>query len=233
MDTQVYGLQLQEDMASSPLLELVTTLPEEKQHRIGRFVHVEDKVRALGADILSRFLICSTLGITNSEISLVQNDYGKPLLKDINHLHFNHSHSGCWVVSAISDQLIGIDVERIHELNLDIAKHCFSAQEFQDLDSLPDNQSKLEYFYDLWTLKESYIKAVGMGLSLPLSSFTIRKKGRSIQLTTSNTFNRCSFKQYTADSSYKISICAQREQIQDELVLISEDELYSHFINYL
>ncbi|SDF60323.1 4'-phosphopantetheinyl transferase [Fontibacillus panacisegetis] len=233
MDTRVFGLQLPEDMASSPLLQLITALPVEKQRRIKRFVHVEDAVRTLSADILSRLLLCDQLGIKNSELFFTSNQNGKPLLQGLDDLHFNNSHSGRWVLSAISDYPVGIDVERIRELDLDLARHCFSEKEYHDLNDLPDDQTKLDYFYDLWTLKESYIKAVGLGLSMPLSSFTIRKTKDMIQLQTSNTFNHCFFKQYTIDNNYKISLCAQREHIDENLVLISEDELHQRFVKYL
>ncbi|MNN17677.1 4'-phosphopantetheinyl transferase sfp [compost metagenome] len=233
MDTQVFGLQLPENMTSSPLLELITALPIEKQHRIKRFVHIEDAVRTLSADILSRLLICDQLGINNREISFTCNQNGKPMLQGSNNLHFNNSHSGQWVLSAISDDPVGVDVERIRELDLDLAKHCFSEQEYHDLNDLGDDQIKLDYFYDLWTLKESYIKAVGLGLSMPLSSFTIRKAKDMIQLQTNNALNNCFFKQYTIDPKYKISLCAQRENIKEDLVLISEDEMYQRFIKYL
>ncbi|MNZ68183.1 4'-phosphopantetheinyl transferase sfp [compost metagenome] len=233
MDTLVFGLQLPEDMNSSPLLELITALPIEKQHRIKRFVHVEDAVRTLSADILSRLLICDQLGIHNREISFTSNQNGKPLLQGLDSLHFNNSHSGRWVLTAISDEPVGVDVERIRELDLDLARHCFSEQEYRDLDDLSDDQTKLDYFYDLWTLKESYIKAVGLGLSMPLSSFTIRKTRGGIQLQTANAGNSCFFKQYSIDPQYKISLCAQHEYIHDNLELISEDELYQRFLKYL
>lgn len=232
MITQAYGISLRED-TSSPLLKLIQTLPIERQERINRFKFPEDALRTLTADILSRWLLCRQLGIKNKDILLTYNANGKPLLQGVDDLHFNNSHSGKWVVSAISPLPVGIDVELISEMDLGIASHCFSHQEFLDLSALDDDQSRLEYFFDLWTLKESYIKAVGLGLSMELSSFTIRKNSQSIQLHTSSTskYPPCFFKQYEVDSRYKMSICTQHADLQDKLIVMSCDELYQHFVD--
>lgn len=234
MITQAYGIPLQEHLhATSPLLKLIPVLPIEKQERINRFKFPEDALRTLTADILSRWLLCNQLGIKNKEILLTYNANGKPLLKGTEDTYFNNSHSGRWVVSAISNFPVGIDVEFISEMDLSIASHCFSRQEFLDLSALDDDQSRLEYFFDLWTLKESYIKAIGLGLSMELSSFTIRKNNHSIQLHTSSSseYDHYFFKQYEVDSQYKMSICTQQYLPKDNLTIISCDELYQRFVD--
>jgi 4'-phosphopantetheinyl transferase len=88
-------------------------------------------------------------------------------------IHFNISHAGEWVLCAISNTEIGIDIELIQPIDLDIAKYYFSEVEYMDLQR-KEGAEKVSYFFDLWTLKESYIKARGMGLSIPLKDFCIR-----------------------------------------------------------
>ncbi|MDM8569583.1 4'-phosphopantetheinyl transferase superfamily protein, partial [Thiotrichales bacterium HSG1] len=83
---------------------------------------------------------------------------------------FNLSHTqGLIACAIVLRQDIGIDIENVNRnsANRDIAKRFFSAQEVVDLSSKPTHS-----FFDYWTLKESYIKACGMGLSLPLHKFT-------------------------------------------------------------
>jgi 4'-phosphopantetheinyl transferase len=151
------------------------------------------------------------------------------MLQGAQGLHFNHSHSGQWIVSAISDAPIGVDVEMVCEINLGIAERFFSEQEILDLNMLP-LEARMDYFFELWTMKESYIKAEGQGLSLPLSSFTVRKQGDHILFNTQNSFNHCFFKQYSPDPLHKLAVCAQNPNFPDQPELIHFDELYSRFM---
>lgn len=230
---EIHGVKLQQDVDLLKMNHLISILPIEKQQRVRRYIHREDALRTVTADILSRSMICGSLNIKNDEIQLEHNEYGKPFLSDQHTLQFNNSHSGQWVVCALSQAAIGVDVEQISDIDLDIAKYYFSEQEYSDLYERADDW-KLDYFFDLWTLKESYIKAAGMGLSLPLKSFTIRKNNDAIVLDTQNEMKHCFFKQYPIDSSYKMSLCAQNgEQFPEQVTIISFDELYEEFMRYL
>lgn len=90
-------------------------------------------------------------------------------------LRFNLSHTEGMIVCAVClDHDLGVDVEYI-ERNTDtlaIADRYFSPSEVQELFSLGDDKSKRSRFFDYWTLKESYIKAWGLGLAIPLDHFS-------------------------------------------------------------
>ncbi len=89
-------------------------------------------------------------------------------------LKFNVSHTGDWGVIAIAwDRALGVDIESINP-QLDgaaLAERFFSAQEREELCSLPPKDQQAG-FYRLWTTKEAYMKAVGLGMALPLGSFS-------------------------------------------------------------
>lgn len=229
---QVYGVKLTQE--PDPLLEhkLLEALPIEKQEKIRRFFHRADALRCMMADILSRYMICRTLAIKNSEIQLHVNPFGKPLLSGNTGCHFNQSHSGQWIVGALSASSCGIDVEEIREPDMDVAEHCFAEQEFRDLQKVPADR-RAEYFFDLWTLKESYVKASGFGLSVPLNSFAIRKQPTGISLNTEQEFRNCRFKQYFIDPAYKLSVCAEGGNFPEHVELIGQEQLYIDFMNYL
>jgi len=106
-----------------------------------------------------------------------KNQWGKPSLfveQNPGNLVFNLSHTDGLIVCAFSQEHpLGVDVEDVTREGetVKIADRYFSAQEYQTLIALPE-QKQNERFFDLWTLKESYIKAWGKGLAIPLDEFS-------------------------------------------------------------
>ncbi|MCG8415160.1 MAG: 4'-phosphopantetheinyl transferase superfamily protein [Pseudomonadales bacterium] len=103
-------------------------------------------------------------------------EYGKPTIYSPQLLHpyyFNLSHSGDFLVVVVSShQDVGIDIERnTRERRIEqIAHRHFAEPEVESLLALP-KEERQSRFYALWTLKEAYIKAKGMGLAIPLQKF--------------------------------------------------------------
>ncbi|NKB32183.1 MAG: 4'-phosphopantetheinyl transferase superfamily protein [Pseudomonadales bacterium] len=131
--------------------------------------------------LLGRMLIRNTLSkyatIAPEDWLFTENDYGKPAIdasQQSQPIFFNLSHSGDRLVLALSKQeAIGVDIESSNKPRrvLKIADRYFSPSEVQELLALPDSE-QLSRFYDLWTLKEAYIKACGLGLAIPLQQFS-------------------------------------------------------------
>jgi 4'-phosphopantetheinyl transferase len=214
----------------SDYLFLLDHISEEARSKIERFVRPEDAHRTLIANILIRALLCEKLNVTNRELIFDKNMYGKPFLVDNPSLHYNISHSGEWVVCAIDDLPIGIDVERIQTIDLGISDRFFSSVECEDLLNKASNQ-KLAYFYDLWTLKESYIKAEGKGLSIPLNSFAIRLEGNGIVLRVeSEQSHPYYFHQYNLIPGYPISVCAMHSEFPPQIEFLIWDDLLERFM---
>ncbi|MEH6551785.1 MAG: 4'-phosphopantetheinyl transferase superfamily protein [Pseudomonadales bacterium] len=130
-------------------------------------------------DCITRALLRSTLSsyIAKDPADWVFNvgPFGKPaIVGSAPELFFNLSHTSRYVVCAVSTLPgIGIDIENsARQVQvLQLAKRFFSAQEYRDLSNLPEEEQR-ERFFDLWTLKESYIKARGEGISLGLDKFS-------------------------------------------------------------
>ena len=105
------------------------------------------------------------------------NPYGKPYIESPPLSYtpfFNLSHTKGMIVLAIAPEpIMGVDIEwATRQGNIvQLAEHCFSPSEIADLLKLPYSE-QINRFYELWTLKEAYIKACGMGLSIPLDSFS-------------------------------------------------------------
>jgi 4'-phosphopantetheinyl transferase len=169
--------------------------------------------RALVRTVLSRHVPTPPAGWR-----FARNEYGRPFIADpppgAGHLRFSISHTDALVVLVLaSGREVGIDVEctRRHA-PLDVAQRYFSLTESAELAALPAERQAAR-FWDLWTLKESYVKARGMGLSLPLDAFTFRfGDGLSLEVepTLNDTGTNWHFWQFVLPGDHHMALCAQR-----------------------
>jgi phosphopantetheinyl transferase len=129
----------------------------------------------LGSRTLLRRILGRELGLKPSEVPLIQNEHGKPLLGEASSpafstIHFNFSHSeGALLLGLDVRGPIGVDIERPKEASAALMQRCLSPSERHRLDSLPASERSLE-FCRIWAIKEAVLKAHGQGLSLSLSS---------------------------------------------------------------
>jgi 4'-phosphopantetheinyl transferase len=207
---KVIAMRIPVSMDPGIFEKLKTMVSEEKRKRISRFKFASDAYRTLLADIVLRYELCAKLQMRNDELRFVTNPFGKPFLDNVPSLMFNLSHSGDWVVCALDREPVGIDIEQIRPIDLDIAERYFSELEYQDLMSEKD---RIKYFYDLWSLKESYVKMIGTGLSASLDSFSIRKtENGTIQLTVHadkpELIRGAKFAQFEMGTEYRLSVCS-------------------------
>ncbi|MDT7827313.1 4'-phosphopantetheinyl transferase superfamily protein [Pricia sp. S334] len=119
-----------------------------------------------------------------AHITFDEGEYGKPYFNFDTAIKFNISHSGNRIVLAfVRNNDIGVDIESIKNdfEVMEVARHFFSSDEILVLEALPE-KAKVAAFYRCWTRKESFIKAKGMGLSLPLTSFSVSLDVESAEL---------------------------------------------------
>lgn len=153
---------------------LFSSLSDDEKQRASRFRFPTDRDRYIVShgslrDVLGRYLHRQPHQLTFSV-----NKYGKPSLAH-SKLEFNLSHSNDFALIAITQgRKVGVDVEHIRtDIEMEnIARRHFSRVEISELMSLPPEQREAGFF-NCWTRKEAYIKAQGVGLSLPLDSFDV------------------------------------------------------------
>ena len=200
-------------------------LPESSRASVLKFRKPADLQRSLLGEALARAQLSRVSGIPAIDLTIVRTEKGKPHLEDIPDLHYNISHSGEWVVMAQSDMEVGIDVERIREPQYRIAERFFSAQELQELNRL-NGKAKKEFFFDLWTLKESYLKLLGKGLTKSLGSFTLKRgKGGFRLVTGDKTDGSVHFTQVLVDPDYKLSVCHRSMTCSQEPIRLTVKNL--------
>lgn len=139
---------------------------EKEKEKILKYRRYEDSLRSLYGKMILKDIL------NLSKVELEYNKWGKPKLLNNNKVHFNISHSGEWIAVGISSSPIGVDIQKVKKIDLSIAKSYFSQTENEFILSLPKND-RIDAFYMLWTLKEAFIKANGMGLYMALDSFAI------------------------------------------------------------
>ena len=142
------------------------------------------------------------------------------------------------MVCATSNSEIGVDVEEILPFDLQMAKGLFTKEEYHYL--LSKKEEGNAAFYDIWTSKESYVKAEGRGLSIPLDSFNVEIfNSNYIKLTDKLTGKAiCDFtcKQYKIDSNYSLCVCVNHgdmSQFKELPILVSFNEICSSLENLI
>ena len=211
-------MKIPKNIESHLFKQLSNLVSNEKKERIKRLLNSCDVNRTLIGDLLIRSLICQKYKINNEEIRFKYNEYGKPFVENFSDFHFNLSHSGEWVVCTTANFNVGIDIEKISEIEaLKLAKEFFSADEFYDISNM-NSDEQINCFFDLWTLKESYIKTIGKGLYTPLNSFSIKKESRT-SISYKHISKNFYFKQYNIDPNYKLSACATRDEFPQEIII--------------
>ncbi len=203
---EIHILQMQNHIKQTDYNKLLGYITKDKIERLGRFHRFEDAQRSLLGDILARYAICSREKVENENLTFGKNEYGKPLLIKPDGIHFNISHSGNFVVCAIHNNPIGVDVETIRRIDFTIAENYFSREEYDALLGQPE-EMRLYYFFIIWALKESYIKAEGKGLNIPLNSFTIKMEGHSINCVNSKGQMKYCFEQGLLDNKTIFAFC--------------------------
>lgn len=142
-----------------------------------RFYFPRDSHTYLVSRALLRSILSGYTDIPPKRLEFPRNDYGRPELQAFSEripwISFNVSHTrGLVLCGVVPHQGIGADVEfNARERNFSgISTRFFSGREVEDLSSL--QQTEMRYrFFQYWTLKESYIKALGKGLHIPLQQF--------------------------------------------------------------
>jgi 4'-phosphopantetheinyl transferase len=158
-------------------------LDHDEQQRAHLFKFPRDRDLYVSAHSFLRQVLSRYAPVAPGDWRFRLNPHGKPAIADPEHcwLHFNLSHTHGMVACAVANnRQIGIDVEH-GKRRIDVAllcQHVFSGIEAADVLSASNLEEQERRFFSYWTLKEAYIKAKGLGLSLPLQQFSITKTAK-------------------------------------------------------
>jgi 4'-phosphopantetheinyl transferase len=177
---QVHVWLLSEHSALAPQVQATfeSWLSDEECQRWQRFMFPQDRLRFLQARALVRSVLARYLALAPAQLEFTRNAYGKPQLHlptatPLPVVQFNLSHTqGLLALAVTVDDAIGVDVESVTRKvsMLALAERFFAASEVAMLQQCAPAELR-ERFFRLWTLKEAYVKACGLGLQMGLDTF--------------------------------------------------------------
>lgn len=218
---KLYCININESIRANNLINLMRYVSQYRIQKAMEFYDLRDLYRSLLGEMIARYAICILSDCSNSQIVFDIGTYGKPKLKFPKGHFFNISHSGDWVVCAISDNEVGIDIEQIKETKTKVAKRFFSSEEYKIIKQCKTTEDQKKMFYTLWTLKESYVKADGRGLSLLLNSFSISFNDKDITLNSIKGCQKYNFRTFYTDTLHFGAVCSFKEIIDKEIKEVS------------
>lgn len=167
----MYKLYLFEDFDSiteSLLKRCIDVLPPERRQKALRYRFDIDRKMSVISYLMLLYALRENYNITNPQIAY--GVYGKPYLTEYPDIYFNISHCPKGCVCVVSDREIGVDIQDIRPFSWDIAKRVCCDNELKMLECADD---KARLFTKIWTMKESYVKMTGEGITSISSANTI------------------------------------------------------------
>lgn len=142
--------------------------------RADKFRFAFDRHRFLLSRAFLRCTLAPYIGTSGANIRFQYGGFGKPSAESSGGLEFSFSRSGDYAAVAVARAPVGLDLEQVRGgIRVDeVAASFFSVTEQRSLAAVPPPRG-LAAFYRCWVSKEAYVKACGLGLSLPLDQFDV------------------------------------------------------------
>lgn len=170
MDFKVYMTDVSPLADASSYHTACRALPAAYQSRLSSFERFSDRQLFIGSRLLLR-RACRDAGLPDFPKTMTERK--KPYFPDYPDFFFNLSHSGNMALCVVADTPVGCDIEALNPAHLRIAGRVMAPAELAAYQVTADEQDRLDYFYRLWTLKESYVKLTGEGISVDFRSLRI------------------------------------------------------------
>ena len=201
----LYRLNLSSLLQGGAWRALLEELPPRRRDRALACRREADAARTAAAGWLLRHAL-TLAGIPPEEQVFTENDWGKPRLTGRDRPQFSLSHSGVWALCAVGDSPMGVDIE-LPRCTLSMARRFFHPAEAAFVQSLPP-QRQPEALCRLWVAKEAFLKAEGVGLHRPLSSFCVRLTGEGAALEDSPFSAPYRLHEYCL-GAYRVCLCTR------------------------
>ena len=198
--------------------------PEEHARR-ARFMFARDRRQFLAARGMLRTLLSDYTGVPAGACVIETDRHGRPRLAGQSRIDFNLSHTRGMIAVAITGGLaVGVDVEgTARAWAPELPRRYFAPAEVEALEGLPPD-ARHARFYEIWTLKEAYVKARGLGLAIPLTEFAMQvdeNGGASVSFDegAGDRADRWQLHLETPDAGYRLAVAIAREGTDRPVVI--------------
>jgi 4'-phosphopantetheinyl transferase len=224
-------LSFYDEIADERLPAYRELLAAEEKRKEQRFYFARDRRRYLVTRAMVRTVLSRYASIDPKAWIFSNGTYGRPEIANIEakdeYLSFNLSHTNSLIALGVTRRrALGVDVENVvaRDVSIDIADHFFSPAEVVALAQVPKHQQKYRFF-EYWTFKEAYIKARGMGLSLPLDKFSFAyPHDGAVEMTIAPELeddpSHWQFWQFRPSPQYLVAVCAERISSRQSILAI-------------
>jgi len=144
--------------------DVMPLLSQERYTKVSRLRCGADKNASAAAYLLLRLVLLDTYNI-NETVSFVYEKKGKPVLESYPDIHFNLSHCKNAVACAVSDEAVGVDIQHITPISDKVARRVMTDCEYA---AFKASSAADDYFCEIWTVKESFLKCTGQGIASEL-----------------------------------------------------------------
>lgn len=168
--------------------------------------------------VLVKTVLADKLGISPHHVNIQLHPNGKPFVQGSKAVYFNLTHSADVIILAVTEEgEIGVDIEQVDRefewMRVDSVLAPIEIEWIEE-NKLTDPFSVYPRFFQIWTLKEAYIKCTGEGMSRHLKKLNFHVLPEHIQFLDSTNDARKTeeyyFESYIYDSNFIFSICLQQ-----------------------
>lgn len=183
-----------------------------RQEKIARVRHRKDKNRSLGAGVALDYAL-KRYGLKEIDMEYAFGEWGKPSLKYYPDIHFSLSHSGDYAICSIGDAPVGNDIEHVRGGKLKVADRFFAPEELTFLYAVQDEEEITQRMFRIWTMKESFLKVTGRGISIPMGEFCILIGENTDKIVVRQSFHKVRYhmKEYNEIPGYRAAVCSQED----------------------
>ena len=216
MNTKIFALNLETLEEYGDASQLLDRLPSWRRKAVLRLKSPAARLQSAGAGLLlySALEYCGFSPLYRVALTEKQ----KPFFPEHPELYFNLSHSGKRALCIIGDQENGCDVETARAYRPEIAERFFGPSDREYLENAPEAERDA-VFCRLWTLKESFMKATGLGMSLGLSDFTALPHESEPQRVLQNVNKNGYYtREYLLGDGYYYSACQRDRNFPTEII---------------
>ena len=184
-----------------------SSLSRWRKDRVDRLKTGRSRLLSLGAGILFDEAVRKR-GLDPDRLEIATAANGRPFLPDHPDIHFSLSHSGNMAMCAVSEKIVGCDIQIIDERRLSAAQKAFSAEEAEIFEKL-DKAGRTAFFYRVWVLKESLAKADGRGLAFPMKTVSVMISADSCAEEAGSEGWLYRLQEVPAPEGYRAALCIQ------------------------